>query len=1012
MGVRFPTHDDYLVLSGTNVPNGNAPVTAMIWYRPDTVDTANIICCTLSTNDHSWDLSNDSTGDVNVGLLGGGSGSASGLIVRTQRWHCLAATIGSNFGSLTSMIYLDGKLFLRTSSRTQTGQTPNELTIGHASFGGFSPVGTVAHCKIWNRELSPEEVMLESDSFEPVNTKQLFDYWSLSTTRDLRGLFARTLFTLGGSPVTGDSPPGVYTEFVLPSAPPPGGNSYNQTLSDSTTVSDITVGTTKAKGIILTESITLVNPAVTTPISHQVILSDVLNIPSTEVSQLGHVTNLTTESISVTDKTVSAVKNRQWTQTLVDSLNVLDLLMGSQLTHVGAKAITLVEALNILDTGFPVSNQQSKKYNAALFESTQLIDVAVGVQHNITNFILPAPNTCADLIDVTEDQNTGITPGNLVTVPPILGGGPMSQDLSISLSLSGGGGGVVGTGRIINTVLPLTGGASLGTDLTLGVNLFTSGTSGIVPASGGGTVNFLRADGTWQPGTVSGVPSTRLINTTPPLQGGGDLSADRTLSIAVFTSTTNGAVPASGGGQVNFLRADGAWAALGTGTFVSLQTTTPGTADVGNVHITGASLADTKVGVGTTNVLTRLHVVSGLSLGNSPDFASGSSPSLFLTAYHGQPGTQLPTWMWRRSRGTEASPTATLDGDLIGSIAVSGTTTEPSYTSVECIRAVADGNSTASDQPFYLDYVAGSASTITQTRQSQGGLIVSPVALTSDRAGSTLDLRGSIGLKLQSKTGNYTLTSTDTIINADATSGLFTLTLPAPTTSGITGRIYMVRKIDTTNNLVKFAVTGGLAQIDGNFNYQLAGFNDSVMFYSDGVQWRIVACNRPDNYFTQIATSSAVANTGSRTALGPIAQVPVSTNYVYNAGTVFRYRAGGFYSTTGTPTLRIQMTTNAGTNNMADSTAVTTASGVATGEWEIEGQVALQTSTIPRWAGGSLMLGTTAGAISVFATRPSSFPGTYGTDWQTFVTWGTASPSNTITQEYFEIEILDRGLTG
>lgn len=57
------------------------------------------------------------------------------------------------------------------------------------------------------------------------------------------------------------------------------------------------------------------------------------------------------------------------------------------------------------------------------------------------------------------------------------------------------------------------------------------------------------------------VPETRTINTTPPLAGGGDLSANRTLSVALFTDLLSGIVPASGGGTTNFLRADGTWAA-------------------------------------------------------------------------------------------------------------------------------------------------------------------------------------------------------------------------------------------------------------------------------------------------------------------------------------------------------------------------------------------------------------------------------------------------------------------
>ena len=56
------------------------------------------------------------------------------------------------------------------------------------------------------------------------------------------------------------------------------------------------------------------------------------------------------------------------------------------------------------------------------------------------------------------------------------------------------------------------------------------------------------------------VATTRTISTTAPLQGGGDLSANRTLSIDSFAGSTAGAVPTSLGGVVTFLRADGAWA--------------------------------------------------------------------------------------------------------------------------------------------------------------------------------------------------------------------------------------------------------------------------------------------------------------------------------------------------------------------------------------------------------------------------------------------------------------------
>lgn len=85
--------------------------------------------------------------------------------------------------------------------------------------------------------------------------------------------------------------------------------------------------------------------------------------------------------------------------------------------------------------------------------------------------------------------------------------------------------------------------------------LFTSSTPGLVAASGGGTINFLRADGTWAlaPGVtdLTYTASTRVVASST--------GTDATLPL--FTSTDPGLTPLSGGGSTNFLRADGTWAA-------------------------------------------------------------------------------------------------------------------------------------------------------------------------------------------------------------------------------------------------------------------------------------------------------------------------------------------------------------------------------------------------------------------------------------------------------------------
>lgn len=101
---------------------------------------------------------------------------------------------------------------------------------------------------------------------------------------------------------------------------------------------------------------------------------------------------------------------------------------------------------------------------------------------------------------------------------------------------------------------------------------FTSTVGGCVPASGGGTTNFLRADGTWAapPGgsgaltvgttTITSGTSTRVLYDNAGVLG-EYTNTQLTALINAFTSTLSGAAPASGGGTTNFLRADATWAA-------------------------------------------------------------------------------------------------------------------------------------------------------------------------------------------------------------------------------------------------------------------------------------------------------------------------------------------------------------------------------------------------------------------------------------------------------------------
>jgi len=94
-----------------------------------------------------------------------------------------------------------------------------------------------------------------------------------------------------------------------------------------------------------------------------------------------------------------------------------------------------------------------------------------------------------------------------------------------------------------------------GTDATL--PLVSSGDAGLAPASGGGTTNFLRADGTWT--APAGGGATNLSYTAATRVIASDTGTDATLPLV--TTSDAGLAPASGGGTTNFLRADGTWAA-------------------------------------------------------------------------------------------------------------------------------------------------------------------------------------------------------------------------------------------------------------------------------------------------------------------------------------------------------------------------------------------------------------------------------------------------------------------
>lgn len=101
---------------------------------------------------------------------------------------------------------------------------------------------------------------------------------------------------------------------------------------------------------------------------------------------------------------------------------------------------------------------------------------------------------------------------------------------------------------------------------------------------------------------------------------------------------------------------------------------------------------------------------------------------------------------------------------------------------------------------------------------------------------STLQIAGSLALPLVNKTESYTITATDYTIVCNNIIGIV---ISLPTAVGITGRIYIIKKISGILNDV--VITPVLLQtIDGALSKTLSTLNDKATLQSNGSNWIVL----------------------------------------------------------------------------------------------------------------------------------------------------------------------------
>lgn len=88
---------------------------------------------------------------------------------------------------------------------------------------------------------------------------------------------------------------------------------------------------------------------------------------------------------------------------------------------------------------------------------------------------------------------------------------------------------------------------------------------------------------------------------------------------------------------------------------------------------------------------------------------------------------------------------------------------------------------------------------------------------------------------IDTKTAAYTVTDSDYTILCDATTLAFTLTLPAASTAS--GKVYVISKIDNTDNVLTFSPALNLTK---TVTVPTLNYPKSFRIQSDGTNWNII----------------------------------------------------------------------------------------------------------------------------------------------------------------------------
>jgi len=505
--------------------------------------------------------------------------------------------------------------------------------------------------------------------------------------------------------------------------------------------------------------------------------------------------------------------------------------------------------------------------------------------------------------------------------------------------------------------------------------LFTSSTSGIVPASGGGTVNYLRADGTWT--TVSASAAWGSITGT--LSSQTDLNTalngkQATLGGTGFVKSTAGVI--SYDTSTYYLASNPSGYTSNLGTVTSVAALTLGT--------TGTDLSST-VATGTTTPVITLQVptASGsnrgaLASGDWTTFNNKQAAFANLSTIGGL--ANASGWLNNNGSGTFSYSTPTAAN--VGAIATTVMTTLG-----DILYGGASGVATR---------LGGVAGVLTSTGAAAPSFSTTPTLTGTNFTGvPTSGLTGALAAaQFPALTGDVT-----TVAGALAT----TLVTTQPSVHTWT----LVQTFSATDVHTLGATFTASASVS---TAGYVGYNSTQLaheFFADGLKHQLTG-----TIFTQTATGT----NGAATAITDIMGTGVGTRVLPTSwtltGKTIRVRCAGTVTTAATPgTTVITLRLNAGTPvTIVASPSLTLTASMTSMPFEIEFLLTCRSTTSIMGTGKFLVSSSTTGitGLSVLIGTVTAATVVAATSYtvQICATDGTAS-GTVYTTQTASVEVLN-----